>query len=162
MKDIKIYDEVFTIERNMELYNDLLYHRGYKYGEVDSYSFSPSGLTLQFDEDSLFTVFQKEVFKKEPSLEDLELQRAYINLFLPNENPNYHDDGNVTTCIFYINPPYDLNENGETKFIIDDEIISVRAKPGRLVIFNGNIIHRATSFRNNPRITVVLKYSGLL
>jgi hypothetical protein len=159
---MKVYDNVFTIEKTMELYNELLHHRTYKYGEVDSAGFTPTGLTLRFDTDLLFPLFQKEVFNREPNLKNLKLQRSYVNLFSPHENPNFHDDGDVTTSIFYINPPHNFNENGETQFIIDNDVINVCSRPGRLVIFDGKITHRATSFRSNPRITVVIKYSSLL
>ena len=32
--------------------------------------------------------------------------------------------------------------------------------PARLVMFDGKIRHRATSYRNQPRITIAIKYSA--
>jgi len=50
-----------------------------------------------------------------------------------------------------------LDEGGETQFY-QEEIKGIRPVAGRIVIFDSNILHKATSFRNQIRYTVALKY----
>jgi hypothetical protein len=47
---------------------------------------------------------------------------------------------------------------GETQFVIDDEIKGVFPIPNRMVMFNANILHRATTFRSRHRFTLAIKY----
>jgi hypothetical protein len=156
---LTVYNGVFTPEENLKLYNSILYGKNFTYGEVDSYDTPPTGMVYDLScDDQLYGTFYKAVARNWVEVEKLNLQRAYVNLFLPNENPYFHNDGNVITCLFYINPEYDINEGGETQFIIDDNIIGIKAKPARLVVFDGKIVHRATSFRKHPRLTVALKF----
>ena len=80
-------------------------------------------------------------------------------LFQPFERPKYHVDGDVTTCLFYINPEVDANEDGATYFIEQDRYVGIPPKPGRLVVFDGNVQHRASTFRSMPRLSVAFKYT---
>lgn len=156
---LKVYNNVFTYKDNLELYNSLLYKTYYTYGEADVEGKPPTGVTSDIlPENPLFKVFYDTVLRNVEEIKNLKLQRVSINLFLVGEKPYYHNDGNVITCLFYISPEYDDDEGGETQFLNDDNIIGIKAKPGRLVVFDGKIVHRATTFRNNPRITVALKF----
>ena len=156
---LTVYNNVFTADKNLELYKTLLYKNSFTYGEVDTNDTPPTGMVLNLPLDSvLFKEFYDAVIRNHFAVKNLEVQRAYVNLFLPNENPYFHNDGNVITCLFYITPEYDINEGGETQFMIEDNIVGIKAKPARLVVFDGKIVHRATSFRNHPRITVALKF----
>ncbi len=47
---------------------------------------------------------------------------------------------------------------GETQFLIDDEIRGILPFPNRLVYFDANILHKATSYRTGHRFTLALKY----
>ncbi len=127
------------------------------YGEVDDPKFPPTGMVCELQiNDPLFLELNNRVnklYKKNKTI-----IRAYINLFLPNEKPYFHIDGDVRTFLFYINPKVDINENGETQFFLNGEIKGFLPIPGSMVSFDGNILHRATSFRSLPRITVALKY----
>jgi hypothetical protein len=60
--------------------------------------------------------------------------------------------------LFYITPKYDYDEGGETQLLIDGNIIGIRPIPSRLLIFDGNVMHKATSYRSKPRLTVAFKY----
>jgi hypothetical protein len=154
-----VYNDVFTNDKNLELYKTILYNNSFTYGEADRNDTQPTGMVLNLSLDGvLFKEFYDAVTRNHFAVKDLEVQRAYINLFFPNENPYFHNDGNVITCLFYITPEYDIDEGGETQFVIDDNIVGIKAKPARLVVFDGKIVHRATSFRNYPRITVALKF----
>jgi hypothetical protein len=156
---MKIYDNVISLEENNSLYKDLVYRRGYYYGEADNPNLPPTGLALNLNpSDDIYLKLYNVLLEKNDAVKNLKLQRSYINLFLPNERPYFHIDGKVTTFLFYINPPVSYDEGGETQFIVNDEVINVLSKPCRLVEFDGMIKHRATSFRTLPRITVAFKF----
>lgn len=156
---INVYDDVFTVEENRYLYNEILYKNKFCYGETDSYGLPPTGMILDIKDTSFYDTFYKIVISKNNSIETMGKARGYVNLFLPNENPYYHTDGNVLTCLFYLDLNFDMQSGGETMFRLDNgEVIAVESKPSRLVMFDGNILHRATSFRNKPRLTVALKF----
>ena len=154
---LEIHDNIMSLADNDKLYHEILYNRNFKYGEVDKRTDPPTGLVFELD-NQLLDIFKTFLFNKKDFFRNLKLQRAYVNLFIPNENPFFHEDGDVITNLFYLNPQYDIDEGGETQFFIDDKIIGIQSKPSRLVIFDGKILHRATSFRTKPRITVALKY----
>jgi Rps23 Pro-64 3,4-dihydroxylase Tpa1-like proline 4-hydroxylase len=93
------------------------------------------------------------------------LIRSYINLFLPNEQAYFHQDKQnnekTTTILYYVNnEPSNLNDLGETFFYINNEIRGIQPVPGRIIIFNGDIWHRASCLRNTDRFTIALKMKG--
>ena len=60
-----------------------------------------------------------------------------------------------------MNPqPKYFNDLGETFFIIDDEIYGVLPVPGRIIIFDSEVWHKATPLRDDDRYTVALKWSN--
>ena len=63
--------------------------------------------------------------------------------------------------LYYPCPTYELDEGGETQLIINDEILGVRSKTNRLLIFKSDIVHRATPFKSHQRYTVALKYTNV-
>jgi hypothetical protein len=158
-----IYDNIFT-KYETEKYRNILKNCPLHYGQKDKIGTKPTGLTSDFaDSDDRYSPMLNKIlskiYEKEPLLKNMKLFRTYINLFLPEEIPYFHNDGeNTVTCMVYVNPPTDYDEGGETQFILDGEINCVRSIPGRLVIFDGKIEHRATSFRSIPRITLVFKF----
>lgn len=158
-----IYDNIFT-NSETEKYMNILLKCPLRYGERDTLEAKPTGLTCDFtDPDDRYSPMLNKIlskiYEKEPLLKNMKLFRTYINLFLPEEIPYFHIDGDDTvTCMVYVNPPTDYDEGGETQFILGGEINCVRSIPGRLVIFDGKIKHRATSFRSIPRITLVFKF----
>ena len=156
---LRIFDNIVSKEENLYIHESLLRGKDYWYGEIDTAGCPPTGMIHNITDDGLMNRLKQIVFSCEDNLKNLSIQRSYINLFLPKENPYFHTDGNVITCLFYFNPEYDLNEGGETQFFIENNLTAVQCKPARLVIFDGNILHKATSFRNNPRITVAVKFN---
>ena len=160
---IIIYDNIFT-NVTIEKYGKILKGCPFHYGEMDKPNTQPTGLTTDFINPSeeysiiLDTILSK-IYEKEPSLKNMKLFRRYLNLFLPSDNQYFHIDGDRTvTCMVYINPETEYDEGGETQFIDRGTIQCVRSLPGRLVIFDGNIQHRATSFRTIPRLTLIFKF----
>ena len=168
MDKISIHDNLFSNEQVNKFRNLMLYTCPFKYGEVDNPYNKPTGVVCDFGEiyDSLnpeignvLNTLISQIYEKRKYLENFKINRIYLNLFLPQENPNFHTDGeHIVTCLYYLNPEYDLDEGGETQFILNDEIKGIRSKPGRLVIFDGSLKHRATSFRSHPRLTLAIKF----
>jgi hypothetical protein len=158
---LDIYDKVMSYEDNINIYNHVLNDRKFRYGETDTALTPPTGMIDELlPDEALFKTLHNIIVSKNPSVLDMKIKRAYINLFFPSENPYFHSDGNVLTCLFYITQGYDSDMGGETQFLIDDKITGVLNYPARLVMFDGKIRHRATSYRNQPRITIALKYSA--
>jgi len=105
----------------------------------------------------LFKLFED---KKIDSLSEYKPYRMYINCFAPNENPFFHKDGDSGfTVLYYPNLDWDINEQGETQFLINEEIRGILPIPNRLVKFDATILHRATCFRTKHRFTVAIKYN---
>jgi len=157
---INVYDNVISKEKNDEWYHSILYKGNYNYGESDRPGMPPTGMTLEIKNAERINELSDIAFKYHPELNDLKFLRAYVNLFFPHDRPAFHPDLNCYTCLFYITPEYDMQEGGETQFLKNDEydFVGVFPKPGRLIVFDGDIYHRATSYRNNPRITIALKF----
>ena len=155
--NMEIFDNLLSVEEVNMIYKHIVYEKGFYFGEVDRKGLPPSGLVFNLDnEEKLFKDFF-QLLQLKCDIDISSIQRAYVNMFLPSDRPYFHTDDNVNTCLFYINPLVNLDEGGETQFLIKNELVSVLPVPGRMIIFDGNILHRATSFRNIPRITLAIK-----
>jgi hypothetical protein len=93
------------------------------------------------------------------SLKNKKIFRIYLNFF-NKETPYFHIDGNCQTAIVYLNDFFNIEEHGETFFLNEETMITtgILPVPGRICLFDGNIKHRASSFRNYPRLNIVFKY----
>jgi Rps23 Pro-64 3,4-dihydroxylase Tpa1-like proline 4-hydroxylase len=60
--------------------------------------------------------------------------------------------------LYYVNEHWDLDEGGETQFYVDNLIYGIPPIPNRMIIFDGSLMHRATSFKNYHRFSIALKY----
>ena len=155
---IKIHDNFLDLEDLKSFYSFCL-KSPYYYGERDAPNLAPTGLVTPLDSDNFwYKVFEersREVFGIEQKI-----YRMYINLFLPRELPNFHRDGppGEHTLLFYPNPYKDLNLGGETKFVIDNEIRSIPPVTNRSILFDATLMHSASSFRENPRFTLAIKF----
>jgi len=158
-KEIQVFDNVISLADNDTMYRKLLHECSFQYGEVDRKDTPPTGMVSELPKESQVRQFlEMKLHSIDPSLKDAVCDRSYVNLFFPHEKPFFHKDGPCRTCLFYINPQTEPDEGGETHFLVNAEIYGVLPVPGRLVIFNGNIVHRATSLRTIPRLTVAFKY----
>jgi hypothetical protein len=156
---MRIFENLISVENSIEIYKQILYNRKFTYGEVDRSDTTPTGMIFNMScDDELYTFFYSILIDNNIINDSSKLQRAYVNLFFPNEKPYFHEDGDVTTYLFYINPPTSIDEGGETQFLIDGEIVAFLPKPGRMIEFDGKLLHKATSFRNIPRITLAMKF----
>tara|TARA_Y100000813_G_C24107300_1_gene326032 strand:+ start:271 stop:750 length:480 start_codon:yes stop_codon:yes gene_type:complete len=152
------FDDVMPEGKHNEIYDLLLHKSHFKYGERDRPNLEPVGMVLELDNTDLAKYLAEIATSNFDRLKGLELQRSYVNLFLPNDRPYFHQDGEVYTCLFYFTPQYDIDEGGETQFIVNNMIQGLPPRPARLVVFDGMLWHRATSYRTYPRLTAAVKF----
>lgn len=134
----------------------------YHVGELDHDGAEPVGMTANFDPQVFvpYADFDTELFPE--AVNGQPKQRTYINYYGPNEGSSFHvdhDDPEAITILYYPCPLHPLNEGGATELLINDEIVGIRSKPNRLLVFKSNILHRATPFKTKPRFTIATKYT---
>ena len=166
MDEICVYDDIFSEDEVERIRKLLLFECPFFYGVGDNPRQTPTGMTYDFKSPALpievkdlldFLILK--IFEKNEKIKNKRIYLVRSNLFIPGENPYFHPDGDdKITCLYYINPDYDPDEGGETQFLIDNEIKGIRPKLGRLVIFDGSLVHRATSFRTHPRLTLAITF----
>lgn len=96
-----------------------------------------------------------------------ELHRAYINMchYGDMEYPHMDCQANEEdiTVLYYANTKWDYTWGGETQFYEKMEVVSsISPKPGRFVLFDGNIEHVGTiptRVCKESRLTLAMKYS---
>jgi len=122
-----------------------------------------SGMTAELN-DEMRGFLDERILSQAKTLTGLELKivRAYINAWKPNEPSFPHIDGCHTTCLIYLNLNYDVKYGGETIFYDDnkDACYAITPFAGRAVFFDGNIVHRASSYNhlyNGYRHTIAYK-----
>jgi len=135
----------------------------YTYGETDTATTPPTGMIHNINSDeSIYNLFESKIRDACDIVKGMNLYRMYINCFAPSENPYFHEDGDGLTFLYYVtNHKWGVNDGGETQFLIDDTIKGVLPISNRLVGFDGNILHRATPFRDKHRFTLAVKFSSL-
>jgi hypothetical protein len=94
----------------------------------------------------------------------LRICRSYINLHLPGFPGDWHIDGPGLgpTIIVYINIKWDTLWEGQTAFYTNfekKEIKYVDFIPGRITLFEPNIMHRACDLSNFATIECVRRYT---
>lgn len=94
----------------------------------------------------------------------LKICRAYINLHLPGSPGDWHSDypGLGPTIILYIHLKWDTRWEGQTAFytnIEKKEIKYVDFFPGRIALFEPNIVHRSCDLSNFATIECVRRYT---
>ena len=110
------------------------------------------------------------VIRKYISSESYGFDRGYVNLGIHGDVNHMHVDGKYYPCktlLYYANQHWEYNWGGHTIFYDKDGNIktTVEVKPGRIVIFDGNIPH--TVMPMNPRcspsfrFTVAFKFESL-
>ncbi len=160
MSSIEIKDN-FLEEADAKRVLEYCVQSSYTYGEVDTPQTPPTGMVheIQRDED-IYKLFESKIKNYYRYVRKLNLYRMYVNCFSCSENPYFHTDGDRgVTFLYYVNDQWTLNEGGETQILIDDEIRGVLPLPNRIVGFNANLLHRATSFRNRHRFTLAVKFA---
>jgi len=174
-KEIIIIDDVFT---NDEIDAFFEYAIGLSYKKVEK--------SLSYDEFPIFsTDFIPEKFEEESFIgrkarailnqlykwaDNYTIYRSYINLcsYGDVEYPHYdcNPDAEDLTLLYYVNNTWNYKYGGETMFYSDkDSRLAVIPKPGRVVIFPGNIEHMGTiptRICKIPRLSLALKFRKII
>ena len=134
----------------------------YTYGETDDGTTPPTGMIHNINSyESIYNLFESKIRDACDIVKGMNLYRMYVNCFAPSENPYFHIDGDNKglTFLYYVtNHVWEMNDGGETQFLIDNEIKGVLPISNRIVGFDGNILHRATPFRDKHRFTLAAKF----
>ena len=111
------------------------------------------------------------VIKKHIPSESYGFTRGYVNLGIHGDVTHMHSDGKLyytcKTLLYYANQHWEYKWGGHTAFFDNNGDIktTVEVKPGRIVIFDGNIPHTVLpmNIRSSPsfRFTVALKFESL-
>ena len=84
--------------------------------------------------------------------------RFFVNRFDAKEIPQFHRDHNSVTCLLYADAAeWHFDDHGETQLLVNGEVRGILPKPNRLLLFDGNLMHRATSFQTRTRHTISLQ-----
>lgn len=154
------YDDNFLAQNEYESVLDYCVNTEYSFGESDDKNLPPTGMVRNIEKvEMIYDLFSQRLEEKCSFLKKMKLYRMYVNCFAPGENPYFHIDGEGLTFLYYVNSDWNVQEGGETQFYVDDNVYGVSPIPNRLVMFNGMILHRATSFRSQHRFTVAIKYT---
>jgi len=153
----------FLEKKDLEFVFDYCFKASYSYGEIDYDSAPPTGMVHNIKSDEIiYKIFESKIRDSYDIVQGMNLSRMYINCFAPSENPYFHIDHNALTFLYYVNNcVWQINDGGETQFLIDDEIKGVIPLHNRIVGFDASLLHRATSFRDKHRFTVAIKFSSI-
>ena len=111
-----------------------------------------------------------KAIKKYINSDEYGYSRGYVNLGLHSDVSQVHTDDSCKnkTLLYYANKNWEMNWGGETVFYNDkgtDYVKVIPYVPGRIVIFDGRIPHRANpmNMRLSPsyRFTVALKFQEM-
>lgn len=157
---LKIIDN-FLHESDFNFAFESCLNSTYSYGEQDNWDTPPTGMVSNIsDQSDLYNLLYLNLSEKVKEVDHKNLYRMYINCFAPSENPYFHIDGESgITILYYPNKQWEIDDGGETQFLIDNEIRGILPIPNRLVMFDANIPHKATSFRNTHRFSIAIKYN---
>ena len=155
------YDDKFFNDVEHQIIYDYCMGAEYSYGESDNKGLPVTGMIHNIPEtEFVYKIMKKTIYDRHEKVQQMKLYRMYVNCFAPNENPYFHTDGDKgLTFLYYPNMNWDLQEGGETQFYINNDIYGITPVPNRMVVFDANIQHRATTFRNDHRFTVAIKYT---
>lgn len=170
-KNVYIVDDVLTqteVESFYKFASSLSYARTEKSNHADQFpKYVVNFDTEKFEKNTFLGKKSKELLNQfVKDSEDYKLFRAYINLSLYGDVEFPHRDcpkdrGDIT-ILYYINEYWEKNYDGETIFYAEgDSQFCVLPKPGRFVVFNGDIEHKGglpSRICKTPRYTLAVKY----
>lgn len=108
----------------------------------------------------IYNLFYDKILPKLDCIEDktnITISRAYFNSHTVGCSGSLHKDGKPLvntkpkqiqyTVLLFINDDWNINFNGETAFLLNDNLIDtmvyIHSKPGRIVVFASDISHKA-------------------
>jgi len=169
---IKVYDNVVDYDTNL-MFRDIILEDSRENGRSgwDGPDDPTDSITCEFDNPlpPEFNLFNNILFEREPQLAKMKNYCNHAHIYPPLNAiaPNWHTDtptdqkageNKSYTCLFYFNPTTEYNDLGSTDFLVNEEIRGIFPKPGRLIIFDGTILHRANSLRNIDRVVLAIKF----
>jgi len=171
-KNIYIFDEVLSlneIDAFYEYVNELSFTKTEKSTQKDEFPIFSVDFDPRIFEESFIGVKARNLLQL--VLNDKESQynlfRSYINLSQYGDVEFPHFDCNKNkndfTVLYYVNNKWDYRYGGETIFYQGkDSRISISPKPGRFVVFPGNIEHTGgvpTRICKQSRLSLALKFN---
>jgi len=157
---VRVIDNLLNKSEQADIYSYCRKKEYYR-GERDDLHLPATGLTTEITNNNIIKILLEKTNNNK-----VQLIRSYINLFIPGEKPYYHQDHtdiNNQTLLYYANTEnIDLNEGGETFFVIENHRKAIPFVPGRVIIFDANLWHKASSFRNLDRYTIALKWRSVI
>ncbi|MFT7621748.1 MAG: hypothetical protein ACI9WU_000913 [Myxococcota bacterium] len=96
--------------------------------------------------------------------EALPIERVYVTTALFGDFQHVHQDGHVWTVLFFANARWHTDWGGELLLYQDEDATiatAVAPRPGRVVIFDGMLKHRAgvpSKYCPEPRIILAVKF----
>ncbi len=161
MKSVEIYDNFFDKDQ-VEMIRRECSGVKFRYGHNYNADTPTQGLKGEVEQQhELYLLFKKnleEVFEYCEDLYSLE-----INLIPPSERVYFtHGAGGGfgRHFIYYCNPNWDLDDCGETQFWDGKEMITVVPMSNRLVSFDPALAFKDTSFRDQYKMTVEVRYAS--
>ena len=167
---IDVYENVFTSREIMWMHRYMSHFDGWQLIFDDSEEQSPSTYSLgrAIDQPNFgpFEEFLIRAINSRIKTIIPDFHRVVYNAFRPGDDPSLHIDGEYDgsiTVMVYPNEEWYPSWGGETVFFRDDECIdSIIPKPGRVVMFPGNLLHGATAPSKNikaaARFSVALQF----
>ena len=163
--NIQKYDDYFCRDTVQRLYDEVRTRR-YTFSEYDGEDQEyPNGAICYMEESPLLMLhLMKFMSEERPDLMELQSHKSYINCYRENELSRFHTDNTVKTILYYVNPIFDYNPDigGGTEFIDIEsgDLKVITPLGGRIVVFDGDVWHRATPFTKGHRFTAVMKLVG--
>jgi Rps23 Pro-64 3,4-dihydroxylase Tpa1-like proline 4-hydroxylase len=158
-KKIFIYDD--AIKNTDKIYEEvqLLKYDGIGSWDNDDIRYRNS-LKTNLSENTLTYKLFSDFLKDTDYIPKYSSYLCHVNLYLPSIMPYYHTDRTdieSLTCLLMLNDSFDWNDGGEFKIVLNDELLSIAPKNGRIIVFSGDLLHSASTFRDKFRYTVVNK-----
>jgi len=160
---IHIFDQALTRAENSQ-YLAWCRRKPWRWGESDYQGGPPAGVISDLEDSEDRTLFIERAQKLCDLLAGLPVNRTYINMYMPGERPHWHRDGAVWTVLYYVTDEREPQWGGQTEFLDHTtmEIRGILPQPGRMIVFNGDLLHRATAYPHRERFTIAVKFDRSL
>jgi hypothetical protein len=172
-KPIVVYDNVFTYQENLEIYQ-FICQQPYVRSNIDNTFDNNKDVNIKWscllrESNQISDLLNSKYFNLDRlKNRKVEIFRQYVNFSMSNTVDMIHVDSptnsvNAYTLVHYGNFIWNKNWHGETVFYnsnSDEIMFSVMPKPGRIVFFDSNIPHCArppSSLSEYSRYTIATK-----
>lgn len=157
---IEIFNQALDRAENNNLV-DWCRRRPWRWGAHDYQGLQASGILSDLEDCEDRTALIERAQTLCPKLKDLELNRAWISMHMPGEQPPWHRNGAVWTVVFYLTLATEPRLGAGLEFLdyAGLETRTVLAQPGRMIVFNGDLMHRQHVYPDRECITAVLSFN---